>query len=666
MDKDKKHSAQKEDEISLDMSKLSKFNWEKIIISLIMISATLVALSFVFPLFQPGIPLNIDNPLHYARMECYQSSGMWSLTTFWCSKLNAGAAFFQGYQILPFQLMAILSALVPMELAFKLVLVLIYFALPLSVFFLLNYMKKPLAGAFAFAFLLLEHGGWHTGGFEQIFNVGMFSNTLGSAMLILAFALTLQFFDSPNNRTLFWAIIGVSLLTLAHIISVSLYTLIALVLVIIYHKNLLKHWKLALIWILTTILITSFWLIPVAVRHLQGFYTGPFDTTAATIEFTFITGYLFGPISKILLVLGILGLILFLFFSKKKELKILSIPLLVVLFLWLIADFVPQLYAITPYKSLLNLQRLSAEVRTMLFIFAALLLAEFAHLKFAVSKEKRSNAMLFVIFIVVVFICYGVSQTTSGYSKSITTSTIKDVDYLKQMYSHLPRDNGRVMQEQLLYRVQGTPLALSHAESLGPILSGREFMVYNSVKMSEDYEIDYLDGYLNQRLKENPNLTAFFDRSDIKYVIASSPSVKDILNNTGSKLLFDFGPWTAYDTQITPNIFALRSGEILSQNYHGTTADIIVDAPQATTLLFKVHDYPNWEVKIDGVAAKKIGKPGYLMELSIPEGKHTVTFAYKMVALDYLSYLVTLIGIILLAIILIKPKMLGIHAEHKH
>ena len=191
-------------------------------------------------------------------------------------------------------------------------------------------------------------------------------------------------------------------------------------------------------------------------------------------------------------------------------------------------------------------------------------------------------------------------------------------------------------------------------------------MVYNSVKMSEDYEIDDLEGYLNQRLKENPNLTAFFDRSDIKYVIASSPSVKVLLNDTGSKPLFDFGPWTAYDTQIQPAIFTLKSGKIISQNYHGTSADIIVDTQETTGLLFKVHDYPNWEVKIDGTAANKIGKPGYLMEVSIPPGKHTITFEYKMVALDYLSYLVTLIGIILLVIIWMRPRWLGIHSEHKH
>ena len=54
--------------------------------------------------------------------------------------------------------------------------------------------------------------------------------------------------------------------------------------------------------------------------------------------------------------------------------------------------------------------------------------------------------------------------------------------------------------------------------------------------------------------------------------------------------------------------------------YFKSAAQIGMTAtPKETKLLFKVHDYPNWKITIDGKDAERLNKPGYLMEIKIPK-----------------------------------------------
>ena len=78
--------------------------------------------------------------------------------------------------------------------------------------------------------------------------------------------------------------------------------------------------------------------------------------------------------------------------------------------------------------------------------------------------------------------------------------------------------------------------------------------------------------------------------------------------------------------------------------------DLLVGCPDASTLVLKVTYHPNWQVEIDGVAARPfMVSPSYL-GVFVPAGDHFVTAEYRatpmktpLVALGGVTFVVLLL-----------------------
>jgi len=610
---------------------------------LILIISTIIGFKLIWPLFQSGAPINIDLPLHYARLQCWESLGSWSLVSSWCPWFQAGFPPFHSYTVFPFQIAALLSSIISLELAFKLVLVLIYFTLPAAAFLLLNRLNHPLAGSFAYAFLLFDVGGWQMGGFEQIFMVGMFAQAFGTALLFLSMYFGFRFFEEMNNKNLVLLSISSAALLLTHPVSFTLFTAYLVIFAIMYRKKLLINYKKLLLYPTNVFFLSGFWFIPMMTRRMQGYYQN--ILSGIQINPNDIIGYFYGPINKYLLLLGVIGLIIA-FFAKKKSMKRLGIMSLVVPAIFLLAMYLPFIYELIPISQTISEIRLLADLRAFVFIFAGLTLGSLAKLKFNLNKRKIPIGII-ISLIVFLLLASAVYPATKQKSQSIMTTSIQDVQYLKSMYEAIP-PGGRILQEQLLYRLGSTPLSFTHAESLGPSFIDREFIVYNPAYFKEAYVPDYFLSFLKKYANNTEELNEFFKRTNIKYVVFSQGSqdvngLKELLKDFNATT---FGPFIIYDTRIIPSNFEIDDGEVKELFYDGLSAKAEVSAPKETKLLFKVHDYPNWKITIDGKDAERLNKPGYLMEIKIPKGKHTIEFEHKLLPLDYVVYILTLIGII--------------------
>jgi len=609
---------------------------------IILLVSTIFGLFLVSNLFAEGTPLNIDLPTHYSRLQCWEATGSWNLVSSWCPWFNAGLPYFQGYGILPFQLSVILSIIFSMEISFKIVLTLIYFILPISAFLLLNTFKQPLAGSIAYALLLFEGGSWHMGGFEQIFLVGMFAQAFGTGLLFFNMYFIFRFFENTGNKNLVLLSIATTLLLLTHPIPFVLLMMYLVIFAIFYRKEVMKNYKKVLLYPVTVFFLSGFWFLPMITRrnYYQNILGG------IQINMNDFIAYFYAPINKFLLILGIIGLIIF-FLSKKNHIKKLAIIALVVPVIIFMALNMPSLYKLLPFSNVIRELRLVADLRVFTIIFASLLLGLIAKLKFNFNKKKLPVGLILSILIFL-FLLSAVYPSTKQKSQSILTSNLEDVRFLDAMYDAIPR-GGRILQEQTLYRLGNTPLSFTHAEALGPYLANREFVISNNALLKEDYITDYLYGFIESQGKTTEELANFFKRTNIKYIIFSQGS-QDVAKL--QELLKDFNlsqtivPFLVYDTLITPSNFEIENGEVQELAYTGLYAKAQTNAPTSTRLLFKVHDYPNWKITVDNLPAERLNDPGYLMEIKVPAGKHTIEFKYKTIAFDYISYLFTIIGII--------------------
>ena len=374
-----------------------KFN-VKYLSYLIIIISTLFGISLVSKLFASGIPLNIDLPLHYARLHCWEAFGPWSLVTSWCPWFQAGLPLYQSYAVLAAQLAGIFSLVFSLELSFKLVLVLIYFTLPISAFLLLNKLKQPLAGSFAYALLLFEGGGWHMGGFEQIFLVGMFAQAFGTGLLFLCLYLSFRFFEDMSNKNLVFLIIGTAALLLAHPVPFTLFIIYLIVFGLLYLKKSLSHYKKIIIYPLGVFCLSAFWFLPTIVRKLQGFYQNTLG--GIQISKVDVLNYFYTPLNKYFLLLGIIGLLIALF-SKKKIIRRFGIAGLVVPIVLFMALYLPSLWELLPFSHNIREIRLLAELRGFALVFSAFILGVLARFKFTIIKKRLPVGLICALLIFV-------------------------------------------------------------------------------------------------------------------------------------------------------------------------------------------------------------------------------------------------------------------------
>ena len=645
--------------------------------ALIIFISSILGIMLVWPLFGPGIPMNIDLPFHYGRVLCYAHSEMWSLPTAWCTHGQAGIATFQGYATLPFHVVAFLDWFMDTLWAFKIMLVLILFALPAGAYYLLRSLGKPLAGAFAYAFLLLEHGGWHSGAFEKIFFVGLFSNALGSAMLLFSLAFAIRFFREPTMKRLISTTIITSLFFLAHAATFMYFPIPLLLLAYLYRSNAAKHWKWFLAYPLLVFLLVGYWFVPFLYK--MNYYVSAGGGTVKTAE---IAQFFWNPLNKILAYLGIAGLI-FMLLNKKTEYRAIGLCALAIIILWTIG-FVWEGF---PYFNYIQMIRNLAELRSLFLIGAAVLLAYLAEIKIHISGhqagkfenasentsehasenisknaaenksikklEKSFPWLLLPALIVVGVIMSQTFSVTENSSRNIMLSSMGNIPTLESLYKSVEGASGRILVEDTLFNFGNTPLSLAHPWSASPAYSTKEFLgTGDNLYNRNDYSNAQMGNLFNASINDwsDQSILDTFEALNIEYVIAYTPAYISRLGKISGMTLVrnDTDPWLVIKTPIAAHWFSIPGATIESSAYHGTWATVSYTAPQPSLLHLKVRHWPNWRAAIDGVPLSTQRDSLGLIQAPVPEGKHTISFTYRMIWVDWIGYMLTAVGIGLL------------------
>ncbi len=622
---------------------------------IIILLASIFALYNLRVLLQPGIPMNIDLPSQYGRIWCQKEIGSLSIPTTWCPYKNAGDPIFQSYSPLSHILVYLLSFIFGLQNSFKIVLTIIYFLLPFSAFLFFKMNKKPLAGSFAYTFLLLESGGWHTGGFNQIFTVGMFPNALGSAMFILALTFANEFFKKPSRKNTLLAAITAAMLLLSHVMVFVLYAVSLIVMFFVYLKKVKVSTKVYLkeflVLIVCTVLLTSFWVLPFVYK--RSFFA---KSPGGPVTFELLKNYTFSAINKLLLIFGFLGIILAIIYKKREYMLLLWIIVLIFA-LWALSIFTPKFFIIKLITDYVLLLRYSAEFRTLIIMFAALMLS----FLFQVKIKFRDNTlpMGVLALLIFAFITFSLIPHLRNSAKGILMSSNEYFVYEEKLFDAVSDAKARILVEDTLFNFGPYPQSYSHSMCIGPTIIKKEFLgcaKYLYPRM--DYEYTERGHLFNKKITEySPNeLTDIFEKLNIEYVIFYSPEYKTALKDYE---WLNISPWAIIRTNINNSYF--ETDAYLKQEYYdGLKAQVVVESKQDTTLLFKVRNYPNWIAFVDGVRVNIKEDPFEFMLINVPKGKHIVEFKYVLLPIDYLSDFITAFTIVFLFyFLLIKPVRLN-------
>lgn len=630
-------SGDESGEITINLTKVWKLaDWLPLAIILV---STLLGLKLVMPLFGPGIPMNIDLPFHYGRVLCYENSEMWSLPTAWCGHGQAGIATFQGYALVPFHAVTVLSWFVDPLLAFKIMLVMVLFMLPLGALYLMRTLNKPLAGAIAYAFLLLEHGGWHSGGFEKIFFVGLFSNALGSAMLLFSLAFAINLFKEPTMKRLAAASAVTSVFFLSHAATFMFFPIALIILAYIYRENAIKHWKMMISYPAIVFLIVGYWFVPFLYK--MSYYVSAGGGTVKAAE---ISQYLWTPLNKWIAYIGIAGLI-FMLWNKKREYQVIGLIAASIPALWIIG-FVWKTF---PYFSFAQMIRNLAEFRSLLAIGAAVILAYIGQIRIRIGRHAHNWLIIPVVVIVAVIM----SQTyavTSNSASNIMLSTTGNIPSLEPLYKAVEPAEGRIMVEDTLFDFGNTPLTISHPWSTSPAYSSKEFIgTGDNLYNKNDFSNTQVGVLLNSSINDwsDDALTEFLEELNIERIIAYNPTYVARFNRLPGVSVYknDTPPWVIFTAPSHPSWFKIADGKIESSQYKTTWAEVTYDSPKETLLRLKVRHWLNWKATIDDgqPLALKRGKMG-LIEAEVPAGRHSISYSYRMIWIDWLGYIITLAG----------------------
>ncbi|PIN69103.1 hypothetical protein COV94_03320, partial [Candidatus Woesearchaeota archaeon CG11_big_fil_rev_8_21_14_0_20_57_5] len=628
--------------------------------AIIIIVFTLIGLYLAAPLFAPGIPASQDLPLHYARFWCAQQSGL-PLAASWCPYFDAGTPFFRGYPILPFELATIFSWTVGSVLGYKLMLLVIYFVAPVGALLLLLQLGYPLAGAFAYALLLVDKGGWHSGGYLQTFRIGMFANALATGMMLVALAALLHFLHHPVKRSSLILGVAMALLIMSHLTPFGIFLLAALALLALRGRKVLAMWKELLLSAVLALGLVTFWLVPLLFTHAQGY----FNDITFKLPFTVsdLQLFLLRDLHPGLLWLGLFGALAVLVL-RPKQWQALMVVLLVAPAVYLFGMLLPGVYFSLPLYKLIIPVRLTAQLRTSLAIGAAMLLALLPRLPIpGITKQNRRQTLLMLSLLVFVVIAWGALQQTLQTRQLVLTDANPAFAWQEQVYREVAATNARILPQELYNQPvpqEAAVLAISHLESLYPVLAGADVLTYNGISFRENYG-EYGHRDLLQLLAGKPavnfsRLNDFFLRANVKWVLLMDPAARLVMEQANASVLREIGPYALYDTGVTPSYFAVLSGDAILSNERyvpsdGNHASVRVSASQRSRILFKVHDYPDWRVTIDDARVQTANGPGMLMEVMVPKGDHVVRFSYGLRALDIACYLVTVVSLLLLVVL---------------
>ena len=485
-------------------------------------------------------------------------------------------------------------------------------------------------------------GSPQAGGFTQLFLVGLAPSSLATALFPLALAATLALLEAPSRRRLVAAAAAAAALLLAHVVSFSLFALALVVVAALYLRDpRLRRWEVAAFPLLTAGL-AAYSIVPVLVRRLEGYYRPAFSGETVARSFYSLQlfhKYFWAPLSKPLLVLALLGLVAAALArgTCARQRRALGLVSLLIPALWLIELEAPRVFNLVPVRNLIQLQRIAAELHLLVVLLAALGLGELARVA-VTARGKVLPAGLGAAAAIVLALGGTLAARSHGLSLRLYTLPEETRARHEELYRVLARHPGRVLHEQTLFQVPG-PLGSTHLEVLMPTYHGGEILCFDGFAFVEDTGLLDLADLLRTRGADAASQRALFERYNVRFVITTTAASEKLLR--GTERLGTVAPWTLHETGIVPSWFGFPAGTLGAEDYRQTAASVRVDGPTTARLLFKVHDYPNWEATLDGAPARKLSAPGSLLEIEVPPGPHLARFRWRLVPLDVLSYGVT-------------------------
>ncbi len=187
----------------------------------------------------------------------------------WSPDWYAGFPIFQYYFVFPYLIMSLLSFVIPLNIAFKLVTISGTFLMPLTAYFAMRFFgfKFPapiLAAVLTLPFLFMEANSMWGGNIP--------STLAGEFSYSLSFALTILFIGSiyhgvKKNRFLVFNSILLALITLTHIYT-TIFVVISSVFFLLEknRKELIRKIKYLATCYIIAFLIVSFWVLPLSVK----------------------------------------------------------------------------------------------------------------------------------------------------------------------------------------------------------------------------------------------------------------------------------------------------------------------------------------------------------------------------------------------------------------
>jgi hypothetical protein len=244
----------------------------------------------------------------------------------WYPHWMGGIPLLQFYFIPPYLLIVLLSYLIPMQIAFKLVTILGVLLLPICAYasfrlFGFNFPTPSLGAAMTLPFLFMESYSFYGGNIKSTL-AGQFPHGISFALTLLSVALI--FYGMKRNKFLALNSLLLSLAVLTHVYTTIVLagTLVLFLIRALIHK---KHDQIKyLIYLgILSFLLTSFWIVPLFSKF--SFTAAPKDNFSGGLGDAFINDFvLFYALALICIFAPMFGTILRIFRLKPGELGIIN------------------------------------------------------------------------------------------------------------------------------------------------------------------------------------------------------------------------------------------------------------------------------------------------------------------------------------------------------
>lgn len=608
----------------------------------ILILASLFFIPQLFPLFKPGPPINSDIGVHYSLAACLHKTNQWPLPTSWCTHGQAGLARLQRYALLNQWITSFIALVFPLDISFKLTMVLLFLMLPIGAYALLKWIGYPLAGSLAFALFLFEPGGKLWGGYALHFVITGFISNAAASFSPLTILSIIWMLSHPKPIRVVIASIVASLHFLAHPGGFMWLPIAGIPIIIFYRFEVKENWKRLLFFPLLLAFFLSFWWIPALFKSSYFLLPG--------IGGQFITE---PTISKHLLALstaqlrfiivGILSSLYLSIFGKKRDVRIIAAIPSIIALVWIINFVYPGFW----YFKYFMIDRSAYEIRTFLFLSTALVLG--GHHPKKLSGNEIPSLMIGII-IACAFIVPFHSQEAQ-WSKNVFTGN--DIERsIIPAFRIFDTAQGRILAENTYLAFPGT-INISQFWSLSAAYSDKEFLGNSDFWYTADDYSSFYKGFLFYKNLSNysdDELFHLFSSLNVEYIVVFSPQARKRFSNIPSSqwdAQFSHSDVELYRTRIDHSYLSFPNGSLDKMQYNQTRALAHADSDNGGILFFKVRQWPNWKAWIDGTQTPVRKGAFGLMEIDVPPGSHDIQFEYGLIFIDILGYIVTLAGIVI-------------------